>query len=106
MYSCVFFGHRDSPESLGPRLYEAIENLILHHQVNRFFVGYQGAFDRMAADILSQISAKYPAVDYAVVLAYLPSSGNPPRFAHPACCPTALNPSPAVLPFLIGMNGC
>lgn len=94
MYSCVFFGHRDSPESLGPRLYEATENLILHHQVNRFFVGHQGAFDRMAADILSQISAKYPAVDYAVVLAYLPSSGNPPRFAHPALLPNGIESIP------------
>lgn len=94
MYTCIFFGHRDSPESLQPRLYEATEQLILQHQVNRFFVGHQGAFDRMAADILSRLALKYPGIQYAVVLACLPKDVAQPFLSHPTLLPDGMESIP------------
>lgn len=43
---CAFFGHRDYPFSIKPILEEEIEKLILVADVDTFFVGNKGMFDR------------------------------------------------------------
>ena len=45
MSACTFFGHRDCPSSIKPKLREVLINLIENHAVDMFYVGQQGAFD-------------------------------------------------------------
>ncbi len=42
---CTFFGHRECPEEIYPKLYDAIETLIRQKGVRCFYVGNQGRFD-------------------------------------------------------------
>lgn len=51
-----------------------MENLILDKQVDTFFVGNHGGFDRMVKETLLQLQKKYPHITCHVVLAYLPRS--------------------------------
>lgn len=69
--TCTFFGHKDTPESVKQDLYAAIENLIVEHGVETFYVGNQGHFDFYTRAALRQLQQKYP-IRYAVVLPYMP----------------------------------
>lgn len=69
--ACTFFGHKDTPESVKQDLYAAIENLIVEHGIDTFYVGNQGHFDFYTRVALRQLQQKYP-IQYAVVLAYMP----------------------------------
>lgn len=71
MKTCTFFGHRTAADSLKPALRQAIIELIEKEEVFNFYVGAQGKFDRMAANVLKELSSQYP-IRYAVVLAYFP----------------------------------
>ena len=73
MKSCTFFGHRDCPETIKPKI-PAVIDLIENHGVTMFYVGNQGNFDRMVRSILKEVTTTYPEVGYAVVLAYMPSA--------------------------------
>lgn len=75
MSVCTFFGHRDCPDSLRSRLWEAVEGLIVDQGVDVFYVGNQGQFDAMALGVLRELSQVYPHIRYGVVLAYLPRKG-------------------------------
>ena len=44
----TFFGHRDCPTAVKPRLRATVVELIERNGVNTFSVGRQGAFDAMA----------------------------------------------------------
>lgn len=44
---CTFFGHRDCPASVMPKLRTVLVDLIEHHGVEQFYVGRQGNFDTM-----------------------------------------------------------
>ena len=72
MSACTFFGHRDTPEAIKPRLREAIVELIERHSVTTFYIGDKGAFDLMAKSIIRELCDVYPQIRYSVVLAYLP----------------------------------
>lgn len=72
MAACTFFGHRDCPASLKPKMRALVVDLIELHGVDRFYVGRQGAFDAMARTILRELTAEYPHISYAVVLERLP----------------------------------
>lgn len=72
MTACTFFGHRDCPGSVKERLYEEIERLISHRHVDTFYVGTQGAFDRMAYAVLVDLRQRYSHIKVYRVLAYLP----------------------------------
>lgn len=72
MPTCTFFGHRDSPESIKPKLKETLIDLIEQHGVDTFYVGQQGAFDAMAYTVLRELAGSYPHIRYAVVLERLP----------------------------------
>ena len=70
--TCTFFGHRDCPETIKPKIREAVIDLIENHGVTMFYVGNQGNFDRLVRSVLKEVTTAYPGVGYAVVLAYMP----------------------------------
>lgn len=72
--ACTFFGHRDCPETIKPKIRTAVIDLIENHGVTMFYVGNQGNFDRMVRSVLKETTTAYPGVGYAVVLAYMPSA--------------------------------
>ena len=73
MSACTFFGHRDCPASIKPRLREAVIDLIENHSVDMFYIGRQGAFDAMVRLLLREMVLTYPHVNYAVVLERMPT---------------------------------
>ncbi len=73
MKTCIFFGHRDAPVTVKPRLMSCVESLIVEHGVTKFYVGNQGNFDRMAKSVLQTLQKKYAYIIYYIVLAYFPS---------------------------------
>lgn len=73
MSACTFFGHRESPVTIRPKLRETIIDLIAHHGVDMFYVGQQGKFDAMVRSVLKELVPIYPEVNYAVVLERVPS---------------------------------
>ena len=70
--TCVFFGHRDTPDSIRPILHDLLITLIEQRGVRQFYVGNQGHFDSMVRSELRQLAKIFPQIRYAVVLAYLP----------------------------------
>ena len=52
MSACTFFGHRDCPSAIKPKLREVLIDLIENHAVDMFFVGQQGAFDGIVRSVL------------------------------------------------------
>lgn len=72
MSACTFFGHRDCPSSIKPKLREVLIDLIENHAVDVFYVGQQGAFDRIVRSVLKELVSIYPHIRYAVVLERLP----------------------------------
>lgn len=81
MKACTFFGHRDITDDVKPFLREAIENLILHHGVEQFYVGNQGVFDRYVRSVLRELCPKYTHVRYYVVLPYMPHPNDDTDFS-------------------------
>ncbi len=72
MAVCTFFGYRDCPDAVEPKLREVLIDLIIYHGVDMFYVGNQGRFDAIVRRVLRKLKQEYPAIDYAVVLAYMP----------------------------------
>ena len=76
MPACSFFGHRDCPSSIRPRLRETLVDLIENHTVDMFYVGRQGAFDAIVRSVLKELILEYPHIHYAVVLERIPGKRN------------------------------
>ena len=72
MSACTFFGHRDCPSSIKPKLRVVLIDLIENHTVDMFYVGQQGAFDGIVRSVLKELVSIYPHIHYAVVLERLP----------------------------------
>ncbi len=72
MKICTFFGHRDCPNSIKTKLQDVLEDLIIHHHVNTFYVGNQGQFDTLVYCTLQGLKKTYSHIRVAVVLAYMP----------------------------------
>ena len=72
MAHCTFFGHRDCPETIKPKLREVLVDLITNHGVDTFYVGHQGQFDAYVHTELKKLKRAHPQINYAVVLAYMP----------------------------------
>ena len=70
--ACTFFGHRDCPSSIKPKLREVLIDLIKDHAVDMFYVGQQGAFDSIVRSVLKELVSAHPHIRYAVVLERLP----------------------------------
>lgn len=73
MSACTFFGHRDCPDSIKPKLRETLIDLISNYNVDMFYVGNQGCFDTIVRAVLRDIQLEYQQIRYAVVLAYMPA---------------------------------
>ena len=76
MAACTFFGHRDCPDIIKPKLKEILIKLISSQGVDMFYVGNQGQFDAIVRSVLRELKAEYPQINYAVVLAYMPGTKN------------------------------
>ena len=72
MAACTFFGHRDCPETIKPKLRAVLIDLIINHAMDMFYVGHQGQFDAYVHSELKRLKQEYPQINYAVVLAYMP----------------------------------
>ncbi len=72
MKTCTFFGHRDCPNTIQPKLQDVLEELIIHHHVDTFYVGHQGQFDTLVYRTLQELGKAYPHIRVTVVLAYMP----------------------------------
>ncbi len=94
MAVCTFFGHRDCPDSIKPALQSQIEDLIIHHDVDLFYVGNQGQFDALARHVLKELTKKYPHINYAVVLAYMPREGTDPEYYEDTMLPEGVEKVP------------
>lgn len=82
MLACTFFGHKDTPKEIEPALRSALVDLIENKNVLTFYVGNQGSFDHMARRCLMGLKEIY-AINYAVVLAYLPGKKYDPEEKSP-----------------------
>lgn len=76
MAGCTFFGHRECPDLIKPQLRAVLSDLITNQDVNMFYVGNQGQFDAIVRSVLRELKKKYPQINYAVVLAYIPGKQN------------------------------
>ena len=72
MPACTFFGHHDCPASIKPKLREVLTDLIENHSVDVFYVGNNGAFDRIVRSVLRELAREYEHIRYAVVLERMP----------------------------------
>lgn len=72
MATCTFFGHRDCPDTIKPKLKEVLIELITEQNVNAFYVGNHGRFDVLVRSLLRELKKDYPHINYTVVLAYFP----------------------------------
>lgn len=68
---CTFFGHRDTPKTIEAPLKKILTDLIENKNVTLFYVGNNGAFDKMIRKLLKEFKNIYK-IDYFVVLAYIP----------------------------------
>lgn len=73
MSVCTFFGHRDCPSSIQPKLKTTLIDLIENHAVHTFYVGNHGAFDSLVRSTLQELTQRYPHIRCTIVLAYLPT---------------------------------
>ena len=71
---CVFFGNRTAllSERDDRRLRALIMYLIRHRQVECFWVGKHGDFDKYVTDVLQEIRQKYPKIRVMLVLNEMP----------------------------------
>ena len=69
--TCTFFGHRDTSWEIEEKLKQVILDLITNKGVNRFLVGYQGNFDKIAIHLLKKLKQAQPQITFEIVLAYL-----------------------------------
>ena len=68
----AFCGHREVAQRDDVRawLIDCVESLI-HEGATEFYLGGYGAFDNMAASVVSESKTKYPAIRSTLVLPYL-----------------------------------
>lgn len=90
MSACTFFGHRECPQDLKPLLLPVLEDLILYHGVDMFYVGNQGDFDRQVHFALQYLEKQYPHIRYAVVLAYMPGKKSEYDDGHDTMLPEGI----------------
>lgn len=58
MYACTFFGHRDCPNDIKTNLYSILTQLIVNKNVDTFYVGQQGNFDKIVHTVLQEMVKK------------------------------------------------
>ena len=74
MAACAFFGHRNFGYSdYKERIKSIIVDLIENHGVTEFYNDFRGSFDRICAEIVSELKSRYP-IRNILVLSYHPHS--------------------------------
>lgn len=68
---CTFFGHRDASASLAEKLRKTIIELLETGNVDVFYIGNSGNFDRLVSSVLYELSSEY-SFTCQIVLSYLP----------------------------------
>ena len=74
---CAFFGHRNIPDDLEPRLRETIRQAIEDYGITEFWNGGYGGFDRLAERVVASLKAEYPQIKNRLIYAY--PAQYPPR---------------------------
>ena len=90
MNTCFFIGHREAPQSLLPKLREAVEEKIISQQTLHFVVGHYGNFDALAAQAVMDAKKRHPEVTLTLLLPY-PMS-RIPAVCHCVCQPVYNRP--------------
>lgn len=81
--TCCFIGHKNTEMKVFARLLLTICDLIDKKDVDTFYVGHNGSFDRMAYNILKSLKEEDNAsIDFSVVLAYLPAPDERPHYDY------------------------
>ncbi len=71
--ACTFFGHRtDLPENLYEAVEKTIVDLIQVYGICKFYVGNEGKFDCVTAQVLKKLQKEFPWIKAETVLAYIP----------------------------------
>lgn len=78
MAVCTFFGHRNCPMSVKPKLRAVLVELIERNGIDTFYVGHQGCFDDLALAVLRELTETHPHIAYNVVLERLPDRQDDP----------------------------
>lgn len=73
MRSCFLFGHADCPDSIMPKLEQAIEDCYTKYGVTDFYVGSRGRFDHLAATAVKRIKQQHKDMKLYQLLAYHPA---------------------------------
>lgn len=70
---CCFAGHSQltDTENIYKKLLSVIENLITAENVSEYWVGNYGDFDRLCAEAVRELAAKYPEIRLCLVVPYL-----------------------------------
>ena len=76
--TCCFFGHRDTPFQIESDLRKLLIYLIKEKGTDRFLVGNNGNFDRLASEVLADLQAQFPQIKCFVVLSTLPTKNQEP----------------------------
>ncbi len=71
MKSCFMFGHADCPDTMLPKIEEAIVKCY-SKEVTAFYVGSRGRFDSLAASAVKQVKQQHPDIKLYLLLAYHP----------------------------------
>lgn len=72
--TCCFFGHRKITEadSLKTKVYETMQDLILHKKVDTFLMGSKSDFDCLCRDVVESLKVKFPHIKRVYVRAEYP----------------------------------
>ena len=70
---CFMFGHADCPDSMLPRIEQAIEHYYSQYEIADFYIGNRGRFDSLAATAVRNAKQRHPDIRMYLLLAYHPS---------------------------------
>ena len=73
MASCFMFGHSDCPDSMLPKIEQAIETYYIKQGVTDFYVGSRGRFDGLAATAVKRAKQIHTDIRLFLVLSYHPA---------------------------------
>ena len=75
MKSCFMFGHADCPDTMLPKIEEAIVKCY-SKEVTAFYVGSRGRFDSLAASAVKQVKQQHPDIKLYLTIPYLTTEIN------------------------------
>ena len=75
---CTFAGHADifDEQSIKQKLKDEIINLIENENVDTFYCGDKGDFDRFCAECVNKLKTQYSFIESYMILSYLPGKKN------------------------------